>query len=47
MIFGGPEEAKVYGTYDGEEVDATFNRTNGCEIARWDSLEPLFKVVVD
>lgn len=47
MIYGGPEEAHVYGTFQGEEVDATFSRSNGCEIARWDSLEPLFKVVVD
>ncbi len=47
MIYGGPEEAHVYGTFQGEEVDATFNRGNGCEIERWDSLAPLFKVVVD
>ena len=37
----------MYGTFQGEAVDATFNRTNGCEITRWDSLEPMFKVVVD
>jgi len=47
MQAGGPEVARVYGTFQGEAVDATFNRTNGCEITRWDSLEPIFKVVVD
>jgi hypothetical protein len=47
MIFGGPEEARVSGTFQGEETEAEFNRANGCEIERWDSLEPLFKVVVD
>ncbi len=47
MIYGGPEEAHVYGTFQGEPVDARFERTNGCEVARWDSLEPLFKVVVE
>ena len=46
MIFGGPEQAHVYGTFQGEPVDARFERSNGCELARWDSLEPLFKVVV-
>jgi Subtilisin inhibitor-like len=47
MIFGGPEEARVYGTIDGEEIDAEFSKANGCELARWEALEPLFKVVVD
>jgi hypothetical protein len=47
MIFGGPEEARVSGTFQGEEIEASFSRTNGCEIDRWDSLAPLFKVVVD
>ncbi len=47
MIFGGPEQARVYGTFEGEEIDAEFSKANGCELARWESLEPLFKVVVD
>jgi hypothetical protein len=47
QIYGGPQVARVFGTLNGEQIDATFNRTNGCEISRWDSLEPLFKVVVD
>jgi len=35
-IYGGPQTARVTGTYRGQPVHATFNRTNGCEIARWD-----------
>ena len=37
-IYGGPQTATVTGTFRGEPVDASFARTNGCEIARWDSL---------
>ena len=35
QIYGGPEEATVVGTLDGEQVNATFSRQNGCEIDRW------------
>lgn len=35
QIYGGPEEATVQGTLRGQPIDASFNRTNGCEIARW------------
>jgi Subtilisin inhibitor-like len=41
-IHGGPERAEVTGTLRGDSVRATFDRTNGCEIARWDALAPLF-----
>src|ERR671915_1350198 len=33
--FGGPETAKITGTFDGREIDAEYNRADGCEIARW------------
>ena len=46
MIFGGPEQATITGTFKGEEVSAQFNRGNGCEIERWDSLAPMFKIAV-
>lgn len=36
-IYGGPQTATVTGTYRGEPVDAEFDRTNGCEISRWDA----------
>ena len=38
MIFGGPQTATITGTFRGEDVDASFNRANGCEIDRWDTL---------
>ena len=44
--FGGPEQAWVRGTFQGSEVDVRYNRGNGCEISRWEQLEPLFKVVI-
>jgi len=34
-IYGGPAVARVRGTIDGKPVDARLERTNGCEIARW------------
>ena len=34
-IYGGPATARVRGTLAGHRVDARFDRTNGCEIARW------------
>jgi hypothetical protein len=35
-IYGGPAVARVTGTLRGERVDVRFNRTDGCEIERWD-----------
>ncbi len=40
-IYGGPQTATVTGTFKGQPVNASFSRTNGCEIHRWDSLTPL------
>ena len=40
MIFGGPEQATVVGTVNGEQVDAAFERSNGCELDRWDPRRP-------
>ena len=44
-IFGGPETATIEGTLDGEEVDATFNRANGCEIERFGRFVPLLRAL--
>lgn len=41
MQYGGPASAHVRGTWAGRRVDAHFNRENGCEIKRWDTLVPL------
>jgi hypothetical protein len=42
MVFGGPQTATVRGSYAGSRVDATFRRTNGCEIDRWERLGATF-----
>ena len=39
-IYGGPQRARVVGVLDGKRVRATFSRTNGCEIARWQRISP-------
>ncbi|KIZ19279.1 SSI family serine proteinase inhibitor [Streptomyces natalensis] len=41
MIYGSAATAHVTGRWAGHPVDAHFRRTNGCEIARWQRLEPL------
>ncbi|WP_255769955.1 serine protease inhibitor [Pseudarthrobacter sulfonivorans] len=39
--YGGPQVAEVTGTFHGRPVRAVFRRTDGCEIARWNSLSTL------
>ncbi|MEU6702419.1 SSI family serine proteinase inhibitor [Streptomyces wuyuanensis] len=41
MQHGGPATARITGTWHGQSVDATFDRSNGCEIRRWETLEPV------
>ncbi|MET8827540.1 SSI family serine proteinase inhibitor [Streptomyces sp. NPDC004610] len=41
MLYGGTATAQVTGTWSGRRVDAQFDRTNGCEIDRWNRLVPL------
>ena len=44
QIYGGPQRARVRGRIDGRAVAASFSRSNGCEIHRWDSVRFLFPV---
>ncbi|WP_405658296.1 SSI family serine proteinase inhibitor [Streptomyces sp. RK9] len=39
--YGGPETARVQGTWQGRPVDTTFTRTDGCQISRWNTLVPV------
>ncbi|MFF8610021.1 SSI family serine proteinase inhibitor [Streptomyces sp. NPDC015346] len=39
--YGGPAVAHITGDWQGRPVDAHFARTDGCEIARWENLEPV------
>jgi len=41
-LYGGPQEALVTGRLRGYSVRATFSRTNGCEIGRWNRVRFLF-----
>lgn len=41
MQYGGPATAHVTGTWAGRPVDARYDRTNGCEISRWNTMVPL------
>ncbi|MFI5758154.1 SSI family serine proteinase inhibitor [Streptomyces sp. NPDC051569] len=41
MLYGGAATARITGMWRGHAIDATFNRTNGCEISRWRTLEPV------
>jgi hypothetical protein len=43
-LYGGPAVAEIEGLFRGETVDATFSRSDGCEIARWDRHAFLFPV---
>lgn len=43
-IYGGPQIGRVTGTFRGQSIDAAFNRTDGCEIARWQRLGFLFSI---
>ena len=36
-IFGGPQTARISGTLRGERVSASFSRSDGCEINRWET----------
>jgi hypothetical protein len=45
--YGGPQTATVTGTVGGGQVQSTFSRVNGCEIARWDAVSALFGEVGD
>ncbi|WP_240721404.1 SSI family serine proteinase inhibitor [Pseudarthrobacter sp. NamE5] len=35
--YGGPQKATVNGVVDGIPVEASFSRTDGCEISSWDA----------
>jgi hypothetical protein len=37
-LYGGPETAHLTGTLDGEPVDATVTRSDGCGVADYDAL---------
>ena len=46
QVYGGPQKARVRGSFRGRPVDVRFSRVNGCEIHRWDSARYLFPVKI-
>ena len=42
-IYGGPDVLKVEGVLNGQTIDATFTRANGCEIERFDRFVPMLQ----
>ncbi|MFD3630388.1 SSI family serine proteinase inhibitor [Streptomyces sp. NPDC058664] len=45
QVYGGPAVAHITGTWQGREVDARFSRADGCEIDRWENLEPVLPLL--
>ncbi|GGY72448.1 SSI family serine proteinase inhibitor [Streptomyces omiyaensis] len=45
QVHGGAVTAQVTGVWQGRRVDARFSRANGCEIDRWENVEPLLPSV--
>ena len=41
LIYGGPEMARVTGTVDGQSVDRSFQRADGCGISDWNEMKAL------
>ena len=41
-IYGGPETARISGTVRGSKINSVFNRTDGCQVARWNNARALF-----
>lgn len=44
QIYGGAQEAEITGVLDGDEIQATFSRQNGCEIDRWDRMAAVLEL---
>jgi hypothetical protein len=42
-IYGGPDTLRVEGTLEGETINATLTRENGCEIDRFEAWLPILK----
>lgn len=40
-IYGGPQEATIRGTLNGEPVNKSLSRKNGCEISEWQAFVEL------
>lgn len=41
QVYGGPQTARITGTWQGRRIDSRLSRTNGCESSRWNALSGL------
>ena len=41
-IYAGPESARITGTVKGVKINSVFNRTDGCQAARWNKARAFF-----
>ncbi|MET8474015.1 SSI family serine proteinase inhibitor [Streptomyces sp. NPDC006422] len=41
MQYGGPATARITGNWHGRPVDSSYALSNGCEISRWQRIEPV------
>lgn len=46
-MYGGPQTATIDGLWRGQRVHASYSRTDGCEIARWEALAPVLQPARD
>ncbi len=46
-LFGGPDEATISGSLQGQDIDVTLTRANGCEIDRFDEAAPLLQALFE
>jgi hypothetical protein len=47
QVYGGPETLTINGTLRGEPVAATFDRTDGCQIQRFDRFADVLAALYD
>ncbi len=40
-LYGGPQSARITGTWHGRHVDDSYTRNDGCQAARWQRMEPV------
>lgn len=46
MLYGGTQTAAVLGIWQGAPVEARYDRSNGCEAARWRDMVPVLPTAV-
>jgi hypothetical protein len=45
-VYGGPQQVVMQGRLNNEDVAASFSLDDGCQVARWEKLEPFLGLLV-